>query len=129
MTPSQFTMLRWLCETGDEGLTQRDLTELMASDANTIASLVCRMKREGLVCCKTDPDDKRAKRVRISASGRKLFEQAQPIALGLQREVLSVMNCKEREKFLRQLELVADACQAALAQSPTTRALEEVDSM
>lgn len=118
LTPSQFTMLRWLHEADEEGLTQRDLTELMASDANTIAALVARMKQLNQVCCCTDPHDRRAKRVRLSAQGRRAFEKARPIAVDLQQQVLDVLPARERERFLRQLEKVADACQAALTDSP-----------
>jgi DNA-binding MarR family transcriptional regulator len=117
LTPSQFTVLRGLAEAGDEGLTQNDLTEFMASDANTIAALIARMHQAGEVRCSTDPSDRRAKRVRLSVRGRRLCEQARPIALDLQRQALDVLPRADREKFLHDLELVADACQAALAHS------------
>src|SRR5690554_3980018 len=66
LTPSQFTLLRWLSESGGAGLTQRDLTDLMASDANTIAALVCRMDQLGQVGCTPHPHDRRAKRVTLT---------------------------------------------------------------
>ncbi len=111
LTPTQFTILRWLNEAGGSGLNQKHLAEKMASDPNTIASLVCRMKEAGLVGCDVDPDDRRAKRVRILAKGRRLFEQATPHALELQDTVLKAIPAADRPKFLRQLEALADACQ------------------
>ena len=45
VTPDQFTALRTLLEGDPEGLTQRELTALMSSDPNTVASLLERMER------------------------------------------------------------------------------------
>src|SRR6266542_1438971 len=47
VTPDQFTVMRTLLE--NEGITQRRLTELMSSDPNTVASLLERMEKAGLV--------------------------------------------------------------------------------
>ena len=43
LTPDQFTVLRTLLESG--GITQSELTHLMSSDPNTVASLLARMRR------------------------------------------------------------------------------------
>src|SRR5437867_3054341 len=47
ITPDQFTVMRTLLE--NEGITQRELTHLMTSDPNTVASLLNRMEKLGLV--------------------------------------------------------------------------------
>src|ERR1700730_16464205 len=44
ITPDQFTVMRTLLEGDPKGMTQRELTDLMSSDANTIASLLERME-------------------------------------------------------------------------------------
>src|ERR1700733_13744908 len=49
VTPDQFTVMRTLLEGNSKGLTQRELTELMSSDPNTIASMLERMETIGLV--------------------------------------------------------------------------------
>src|SRR4051812_21861147 len=49
ITPDQFTALRILGEAEKKGLSQRQLTEAMSSDPNTVASLVERMEINGLV--------------------------------------------------------------------------------
>ena len=43
VTPDQFTVMRTVLEGSPKGLTQRQMTELMSSDPNTIASLLERM--------------------------------------------------------------------------------------
>src|ERR1043166_7463798 len=49
ITPDQFSILRWLNEGDPRGLTQRTLTDLMASDPNTITSTLSRMEAAGLI--------------------------------------------------------------------------------
>ena len=49
MTPDQFTVMRTLLEGNPRGMTQRELTDMMSSDANTIASLLERMETGGLL--------------------------------------------------------------------------------
>ena len=51
ITPDQFTVLRTLLE--NEGITQRELTHLISSDPNTVASLLERMQSAGLIEPKT----------------------------------------------------------------------------
>src|SRR5205085_12485808 len=46
VTPDQFTVMRTLLE--NEGITQRELTELMSSDPNTVAALLERMEKSGV---------------------------------------------------------------------------------
>ena len=115
LTPTQFTILRWLHEAGDEGLNQKHLSELMASDPNTIASLVSRMKEAGQIGCCVDPDDRRAKRVRILAKGRRLLQRARPYAQELEDTLLNEIPKQDRQKFLAQLEILADACQREIS--------------
>src|ERR1700752_3566785 len=49
VTPDQFTVMRTLLEGDAKGMTQRELTDLMSSDPNTIAALLERMEKNGLV--------------------------------------------------------------------------------
>lgn len=113
LTPDQFTALRWLDEAGPQGLRQRALIAQMASDPNTIASLLRRMERAGWVRRRPEPGDRRALRVTLSAVGRRHYQRARVIALALQAEVLAVLPEPEREPFLERLEQVAEACRWA----------------
>jgi DNA-binding MarR family transcriptional regulator len=112
LTPGQFTALRTLIERGD--LTQRELTEVMSSDPNTIASLLSRMEKTGWLRRETHERDRRANRLHVTAAGRRKFGAVQPTALELQARVLGVLTAAERERFLESLEKIADACQAEL---------------
>jgi len=113
LTPNQFTLLRWL-EEEEGGVRQATICARMASDPNTIAALVERMHADGLIKRKTDPTDRRARLITPTAKGRRQYAKARPIAVDLQEQVLQVIPEDERERLLTQIELLADACQAAL---------------
>jgi DNA-binding MarR family transcriptional regulator len=118
ITPDQFTALRTLLEGDARGLTQRELAERMSSDPNTVASLVRRMDEAGLIGRQSHEADGRAHRIRLQRRGRLHYETAREIAVALQREILQALPEEKREEFLRNLELVANACRAAAERSP-----------
>jgi|SRR5881396_1265059 len=117
ITPDQFTVMRTLLEGDPGGITQRELTQLMTSDPNTVASLLQRMEEAGLVERKPHEKDKRAHRIRLRDAGQRKYEAARQIAVALQSEVLSVIAERRREEFLHHLALVADACRSAAEES------------
>src|SRR6187397_133739 len=85
ITPDQFTVLRTLLE--NEGITQRELTQLISSDPNTVASLLERMQSAGLIERKTHEKDRRANRLKLQPAGKKKYIEARAIALELQKQV------------------------------------------
>ena len=90
----------------------------MSSDPNTIASLVDRMSKAGLIERAPDPEDRRAYRLKINATGRKRYTEARRVAVALQETVLENVPPADREAFLSQLNAVADACLSAAENSP-----------
>jgi len=116
LTPGQFTALRTLIEQGD--VSQRELTEVMSSDPNTIASLLSRMEKLGWIKRETRERDRRANRLHVTVAGKRKFAAARPAALDLQARVLAVLPEAEREQFLESLEKIADACQSELINNP-----------
>jgi MarR family transcriptional regulator for hemolysin len=117
-TPDQFTALRSLIESDPKGITQGELTRLMSSDPNTIASLLERMEKAGWVDRRRHERDRRAYRIRTTPKGRQLYRLLRDVAVDLQEQVLSVLAEEEREDFLRKLGLVADKCRDAADNSP-----------
>lgn len=113
ITPDQFTVMRTLQEGNAKGLTQRELTDCMTSDPNTIASLLERMEALGLVERKAHEKDRRAYQIQLKPIGKQKYEEAREIAVVLQKEILSVLPQEKREEFLENLALVAQACRMA----------------
>lgn len=121
LTPDQFSILRWLSEGDPQGLTQRTLTDLMASDPNTITSTLARMEKSKLITRVPHEQDKRANRVRIQATGKRTFEKARKLAMELQEVILEALPAARRTKFLEELETIADSCAATLERAPVKR--------
>lgn len=110
VTPDQFTVMRTLLEGDAKGMTQRDLVETMASDPNTIAGLLDRMEKAGWIERRRHEADRRAYRIRMKPAGKAKYQELRVTAVSLQSEVLEVLPPDERERFLADLDLVAEAC-------------------
>jgi len=121
VTPDQFSILRWLNEGDPQGLTQRALTDLMASDPNTITSTLSRMEKAGLIARTPHEQDRRAHRVTLQPAGRRAFDKARSLAMQLQDQVLATLPAARRARFLEDLEAIAEACGTAL-EKPATKA-------
>src|SRR5205823_9906121 len=116
ITPDQFTVMRTLLE--KEGITQRELAQTMSSDPNTVASLIERMDLANLVRREPDAKDRRAHRLYLTPVGRRKYEEARAEALAMQSEILSSLPVTAREPFLRNLEIVAEACRLTAEKLP-----------
>ena len=123
LTPDQFTVLRWLHECEDEPITQRRLADLMSSDPNTVTSVLNRMEANGFIKRQPHATDRRAKIVRLRSRGRGIYDEARQIAVDLQHQVIEALPADERDRFLQQLELIANACSDAADQPPPNRPL------
>ena len=110
VTPDQFSILRWLSEGDPQGLTQRALSDLMASDPNTITSTLARMEKAGLIARQLHEKDRRARRVKLQPAGQRALTKGRKIALELQEQVLAALPAGRREKFLEELDVIATAC-------------------
>ena len=113
ITPDQYSILRWLHEGDARGLTQQTITDLMASDPNTITSILRRMEKAALLSRHPHETDRRARRVRLEPKGHRVFSEAFEIARLLQEEILAVLPESRRMRFLADLDAVAGACSEA----------------
>ena len=116
ITPDQFTVMRTLLESG--GITQSQLTGRMSSDPNTVASLLERMEKSGLLERRPHENDRRAHRLHLKPDGKRKYQKAREIAIALQSELLRVLPEARREEFLEHLALVGEACRQAAEKSP-----------
>jgi DNA-binding MarR family transcriptional regulator len=113
VTPDQFTVMRTLLEGDPQGITQRELSQCMTSDPNTVASLLERMEGAGWIERRAHEHDRRAHRIRLLPTGRRKYVEVRDLAIALQSEALHVLAPEKREEFLEDLARVADACRAA----------------
>jgi DNA-binding MarR family transcriptional regulator len=112
VTPDQFTTLRTLEENRARRPTQSELSRLLASDPNTIASLVERMAAAGWIARTPHEKDRRAYRLSLFPAGRRKYLRVRRIAIELQTELLAGWSGRRREEFLEDLQSLADRCRA-----------------
>ena len=58
-----------------ESLRVTDLAEMLGVDTPTVTRKVQQLERDGMVVRQTDPDDRRASRIRLTAAGRRTIER------------------------------------------------------
>ena len=104
ITPDQYSVLRWIYESMEKNqLCQKDLTELMFTDPNNIASLVKRMERANLIYREDDSKDKRKKILFSTKLGEQKREEAKTIAENLETQTLKSFSPEEKKIFLETL--------------------------
>lgn len=77
ITAAQYNVLSALVAAG-EGISQRELGDVLVVDRSNVTGLVDRMEKAGWVRRASDPADRRVFRVSLTRSGRRLWEKISP---------------------------------------------------
>lgn len=104
LTPRQFAVL--LTVSQNEGLSQTNLVERTGIDRSTLADIIRRMIKKGLIQRRRTKEDARAYAVRLTEEGNRVLRAADPIARRVDEKVLSVLTPTERERFLQDLNKI-----------------------
>ncbi len=79
LTAAQFNVLNLLADPElADGVSQRELADLLVVDRSNVTGLVDRMETAGWVRRADDPADRRVYRVTLTGPGRKLWEKVAP---------------------------------------------------
>lgn len=90
----QYTILVVLDRLGEAS--QRELCDEVDLDRSTIADLVKRMERRGLIVRSRDPEDARRNTVTLTDAGRSERERLRPLVDQVQEALVASMSPKER---------------------------------
>jgi len=93
LTPQQFGLLRFLWE--EDGLTQVELSNRSQIDRTTIGGLIDRLEQSGLLVRLPHPEDRRAYRISLTDSGKKLEQELTPLAEELHQAILARLSPEE----------------------------------
>lgn len=107
LTPRQFAVL--VAVSQDEGLSQTSLVRKTGIDRSTLADIVRRMLRKGLLQRQRTKDDARAYSVKLTDDGWKALQQAQPTVEVVDSRVLSVLPEPDRDRFIADLTKIVSA--------------------
>ncbi len=107
LTPLQFSILWTLRE--NPGIDQITLAQAVALDRTTCSNIVIRLERKGSIRRKTDPANKRAKLLQLTASGARLLESAEAPMDRVQVKLIEPLSAQERKAFVACLEKLAES--------------------
>lgn len=102
ITHTQFGVLDYLYSKGEQKVGQI-LSGLLATSGN-MTVVIKNMEKNGWVWTKTCPDDKRAKLIGLTESGRELIERVLPEHLTKVEEAMSVLTDDEQEQLITLLK-------------------------
>ncbi|MEO1252346.1 MAG: MarR family transcriptional regulator [Pseudomonadota bacterium] len=106
-TPRQFEVLHVVAQ--NEGLSQTDLVRHTGIDRSTLADMIARMMKKGLLSRKRTKEDARANAVSITAAGRRMLKSAEAKVNKSDNAVLAVLPKTQQSAFMKALTAYADA--------------------
>lgn len=123
VTLRQTVLLAAIAE--DEGASQSDLVRTTGVDRSTLAEMMARMERKGLIARAAAADDGRAKSVRLTTGGRRRLNEALPAIRAVDRALLFALPAARRSAFetiLAEIAETADRQHADEAAAPAKKA-------
>ena len=109
LTPRQLAVMMVIGD--EEGLNQTRLVERTGIDRSTMADLVARLARRGLVQRRRTKEDARAYTIKLSPHGARMLRDAQPAAAAADQRLLAILPPSKRQDFLDALNLIVAAVQ------------------
>jgi DNA-binding MarR family transcriptional regulator len=106
-TPRQFEVLFAVSQ--NEGLSQTDLVRATGIDRSTLADMIARMLKKGLLSRHRTKDDARANAVSITPSGRRMLSGAMASVNKAESGALGVLPASQRGGFMKALSAYAAA--------------------
>lgn len=88
---------------------QRDLGRVLDLDRSTIADLVARMVRRGLIQRERDPDDRRKKVLQLTTAGRAELDRLRPRVDAIEPVLTAGLSATERAELRRLLYRMLEA--------------------
>ena len=106
VTADQFVLLLALDES--RSLTQRELAHRISSDPSTVRAMLVLLERNGFVRRAAHPTDSRAKKVELTASGKRKLRKLWKVSQTIRDEMYVVMTPDEAEILIRLLRRVSE---------------------
>lgn len=107
LTPRQYAVLLTVAQ--NEGLSQTDLVERTGVDRSTLADIVRRMLKKGLLHRRRTKEDARAYAVRLSEEGWRVLKECEPLVKRVEQRILEALPEESRGQFLADLAVIIDS--------------------
>jgi DNA-binding MarR family transcriptional regulator len=115
LTPRQLAVL--VTVSNNEGLSQTGLVDRTGIDRSTLADIVRRMQRKGLLQRRRTKEDARAYAVKLTDEGRKVLRTAEPLARRVDDRILDALPGKQRDQFIDGLQAIVETLQKLAPQA------------
>ena len=96
-----------------EGASQSDLVVATGIDRSTLAEMMARMEKKGLIARAASAEDGRAKSVKLTRDGRARLDAALPAMRVVDAALLAALARNKRSSFTAALAAIADAADTA----------------
>ncbi len=113
LTPRQYAILLTVAQ--NEGLSQTHLVEKTGIDRSTLADIVRRLLKKGLLQRRRTKDDARAYAVKLTEEGFRILKSAEPMAKKVDDRILAALPNQQRERFVQDLNTIVKALGTAAA--------------
>ncbi len=107
LTPRQFAVLLSISQ--EQGLSQTDLVERTGIDRSTLADIIRRMLKKGLIRRRRTKADARVYAVKLTDEGSAALRSAQPAAFEADARLLAILPETRRADFLESLGKIVGA--------------------
>lgn len=98
LTSVQFAALDVIAER--PGIDQASLAATISFDRATIGGVVERLEQKGWIRREVSADDRRARRLYLTAEGKRLLAAVRPVVEALQTEILAALTPAEQAAFV-----------------------------
>lgn len=109
LTPRQLAVLVTVAQ--NEGLSQTGLVDRTGIDRSTLADIVRRLQKKGLIQRRRTKEDARAYAVKLTDEGKRVLRTAEPIARRVDERILDALPSKQRETFIDELQSIVATLQ------------------
>ncbi|MGB3720912.1 MAG: MarR family transcriptional regulator [Proteobacteria bacterium] len=110
LTPRQFAVLKAVATM--ENPSQTALVQYTGIDRSTIADIVRRLIKKGLLQRRRTSHDARMYAVKLTPAGREILEAAEPAAKTTEEQLLSVLPTQQRTAMLEALSTIVAKLEA-----------------
>ncbi len=104
LTPRQYAVL--VTVSLNEGLSQTHLVERTGIDRSTLADIVRRMLKKGLLQRRRTKEDARAYAVKLTEEGWRVLKSAEPLTRKVDERILSALSAGQRDRLLQDLNSI-----------------------
>ncbi len=112
VTADQFVLMTTLAR--GHAQTQRELARRMPSDPSTVRAMLVLLEEKGLVRRDSSPTDSRARRISLTAAGKRKFRQLWAAGESIRDQMFAAFEPGEGETLVRLLTQIAKSLNGEL---------------